>query len=55
MHVLTLKTQTAANIKFPGYLVYTKPFNGVSWVYRKNLHMKRELHKHYYIYVGNLN
>ncbi len=33
--------QTALNIDFPGYLEYTIIiFNGVSWVYGKNGHMK---------------
>ncbi len=44
MRVLTLKMQTAANIKIPGYPAYTIKFiNGVSGVYGKNGYIKREL------------
>ncbi len=57
MRVLKVKTQTAANIKFPGYLEYTIYLsiisNGVSLVYGGNgTHETRELREH--IYIGNL-
>ncbi len=57
MRVPTLKTQTSANIKFPGYLEYTKYyFHIASGVYGENTRMKRELREHIYIlYIGNLN
>ncbi len=62
MRVLTLKTQTLANIKFPGYLEYTIDFkyyfHRASGVYGENTRMKRELREHIYllyIYIGNLN
>ena len=55
MRVLTLKTQTAANIKFPGYLEYTINFkyyfHRASGVYGKGPRMKCELHEHIYIYI----
>ncbi len=45
MRVPTLKTQIAANIKFPGYLEYTN-FQRASGVYGENTRMKRELREH---------
>ncbi len=52
MRVPTLKTQTAANIKFPGYLEYTIKFkyyfHRASGVYGENTRMKRDLREHIY-------
>ncbi len=50
MRVLTLKTQTVANIKILGYLEYTINFKYYSqWSFlsiRGTVHMKRELREH---------
>ncbi len=49
MHILTLKTQTAANIKFLEYTI-SMEFPGYTG---ETVHMKRE-HREY-IFIGNLN
>ncbi len=66
MHVLTLKTRTATNIKIPGYPKYTIKLilsNGASGVYEENGYTERanyaNIYIYYiiiiYIYIGNLN
>ncbi len=58
MRVLTLKTRTPANIKFPGYLEYTIKFKYyfhiASGVYGENTRMKRELREHIYLYISEI-
>ncbi len=55
MRVLTLKTQTPANIKFPEYtIIFKYYFHRASGVYGENTRMKRELREHIYLYIGNL-
>ncbi len=58
MRVLTLKTRTPANIKFPGYLEYTIHFkyyfHRASGVYGENTRMKRELREHIYLYISEI-
>ncbi len=58
MRVLTLKTRTPANIKFPGYLEYTINFKYyfhiASGVYGENTRMKRELREHIYLYISEI-
>ncbi len=58
MRVLTLKTQTPANIKFPGYLEYTINFkyyfHRAFGVYGENTCMKRELREHIYLYISEI-
>ncbi len=62
MRVLTLKTRTAANIKYPGYSEYTINFKsmelpgytGKTGTPNRYTKFKRELREYIYIF-GNLN
>ena len=60
MRVLNVKTQTAANIKFPGYLEYSTInfkyyfHRSIQGVYGENTRMKRELREHIYIYISEI-